>query len=203
MAENKVRFNLKNVHYAVLDETQSPPEWATPVAVPGAVTLTLTAAGETSEFFADGVVYYQTTANNGYEGDLEVAKIPEQMLQDVWGMTLASNNVLYENANVEQKPFALLYQIDGDQTESLFTLYRCFGTRPNIGSTTNTATKEPQTQSTTISARPLIAPNVANLNGLVHARTLAATDAEVKSAWFAAVNVPPTTEKPAAEEPTT
>ena len=50
MPENKVQFNLKNVHYAVLTETITEEavtySWATPVHVPGAVNLSLEAQGE-------------------------------------------------------------------------------------------------------------------------------------------------------------
>ena len=70
MAENKVRFNLKNVHYAVLTETVSTSgtvsySWATPVHVAGAVSLDLSPEGDTSPFYADGIVFYQTIANQG------------------------------------------------------------------------------------------------------------------------------------------
>ena len=37
MAENKVQFNLKNVHYAALTVEDGVPSWATPVHVPGTV----------------------------------------------------------------------------------------------------------------------------------------------------------------------
>ena len=45
MTENKVQFNLKNVHYALLTETITEGtvgySWAVPVRVPGAVNLSL------------------------------------------------------------------------------------------------------------------------------------------------------------------
>ena len=80
MAENKVQFNLKNVHYAVLTVEDGVPSWATPVHVPGAVTLTLDPQGEVKPFHADGIVYYQTVSNNGYAGDLEMARFPDRMM---------------------------------------------------------------------------------------------------------------------------
>ena len=68
MAENKVRYGLKNVHYAVATEgTDGALTYTTPVRYPGAVSLTLDPRGETSEFYADDRVYYATTSNNGYE----------------------------------------------------------------------------------------------------------------------------------------
>lgn len=182
MSENKVRFNLKNVHYAVLT-IGTTPSWATPVAVPGAVSLDLSAEGDTTPFYADGIVYYRSIANNGYSGTLEMARIPDAMMQSVWGDTLGSTSkVLTEVATVEPKSFALLYQIDGDADNEYYCLYNVSGTRPNIGSQTIEDAKEPQTQSTDIAAIPLP-------DGRVLARTTADTPSATKSAWFSTVFV--------------
>lgn len=185
--ENKVQFNLKNVHYAVLTETttggSTTYSWGTPVAVPGAVNLNLEQQGEITKFYADGIVYYQSPVNNGYEGDLEMARIIDKMLQDVWGMTLGTTSkVLTENANTEAKAFALLFQIDGDADEDCYVLYNCTGTRPAIAAKTKEDTKEPQTQSSTISAAPLG-------NGNVMARTTSETPEATKNGWFSQVFV--------------
>ena len=58
---NKVKFNIKNVHYALLKESEGGAvTWDKPVKVPGAVSIALDASGETYPFYADGMVYYQT-----------------------------------------------------------------------------------------------------------------------------------------------
>lgn len=182
--ENKVQFNLKNVHYAVMTATGETPAWSAPVAVPGAVSLSLDPQGEVSPFYADGIVYYQSAGNNGYSGDLTMARFPDQMMQDVWKFELnATDKVLIENVNVEQASFALLFQIDGDADNQYYCLYNCTGTRPPIASQTNEDTKEPQTQASTISAAPLE-------NGNVMARTTAETTEEVKAQWFQKVYEP-------------
>ena len=182
--ENKVQFNLKNVHYAVMTTTGSSPAWSTPVAVPGAVTLSLDPQGEVTPFYADGITYYQSVGNNGYSGDLEMARFPDQMRIDVWKFNqVETDNVLIESVNVEPAAFALLFQIDGDVDEEYYCLYNCSGTRPGVGSTTNTDTKEPQTQTSTISA-------VALEDGNVMARTTASTPSSVKKAWFTKVYEP-------------
>ena len=187
MPDNKVQFNLKNVHYAV--ETESTLEgvttytYATPVAVPGAVTLSLSAQGDTNKFYADGISYYTSVANQGYSGDLEMAKYPSTMLKDVWGLTEGeTSKVLSENAFVEAKRFALLFQIDGDSGNDYYVMYHCTGTRPGVGSSTNTETKTPQTQTSTITADP-------RSDGLVMARTTGDTTSAVKQAWFTKVYV--------------
>lgn len=184
MPENKVQFNIKNVHYAVMTAGGASPAWETPVAVPGAVNLSLEAQGDMTPFYADGIVYYQTTANNGYEGDLEMARFIDQMLEDVWGyVTNETDKTLIENSLVEPKSFALLFQIDGDAGQDYYCLYNCTGTRPAIAAATSTDTKEPQTQTSTISAIPLE-------NGYVFARTTADSPASVGQNWFTEVYMP-------------
>ena len=186
MANNKVRFNLKNIHYAILTEGtdslgNTTYSYGTPVHVPGAVTLTADASGDSSTFYADGIAYYVSQANSGYEGDLEMAKITDQMQKDVFGMTQDdTSKVITENANVEPKNVALLFQIDGDQTNELYVLYKVSLGRPGIGSTTNTETKEPQTQSMSITVMP-------RDDGTIQSHTTADTPASVKNAWFSTV----------------
>lgn len=179
----KVQFNIKNCHYAMLTIADGAVSFGTPVPIPGAVTLTLTQSGEITRFYADGITYYQSSSNDGYAGSLEVAMVPTQMLKDVWGMTEGTTSkVITENANVEPKPFALLYQIDNDKGNNGIVLYNCSATRPNIGSTTNTNTKTPQTQTIDLTAAPLG-------NGNVKANTTNDTPAATKNAWFTSVFV--------------
>lgn len=185
MSENKVRFNLKNVHYAILTETQGTSgitySWATPVSVPGAVSLDLTKESEVTPFYADGIVFYSAISNNGYSGTLEMARFPDKMLQEVWGDTLGSTSkVLTENSNTNPKSFALLFEVDGDADEELYVLYNVSATRPNAGSSTTEGTKEPQTQTVDISA-------VALSDGKILARTTYNTPSATKTAWFNSV----------------
>ena len=109
--KNKVKFGLKNCHYALVtladDGTAT---FGTPVAMPGAVSLSLDAEGENEPFYADDSVYYMVSDNNGYSGDLELALIPESFLTDIMHETEDSNGVLYENKDVEPEHFALLFE---------------------------------------------------------------------------------------------
>ena len=97
--KNKVKFGLKNCHYAIAtlaeDGTVS---FGTPVAMPGAVSLSLDAEGENDPFYADDSVYYMVSNNNGYSGDFELALIPESFLTDVMHETEDANGVIAEKA---------------------------------------------------------------------------------------------------------
>lgn len=190
MAENKVRFGLSNVHYAILTEGTTN-AWATPVAVPGAVSLTVDANVASSDFYADNVAYYRTFANNGYTCTLEMARISEAMLSDVFGMAADSTGVIREKAGVEPKPFALMFKVEGDQDDEDYLFYRCLpSTKPSEGSqTTSENGAEPQTQSFDFSALPLVTGADVQ-KGLIKAKTGSTATTAVKSAWYSAVNVP-------------
>jgi len=182
MAENKVQFGLKNCYYAKATIAGTSVTYGTPVAIPGGVNLNLAAQGEVTKFYADNIVYYMTSSNQGYEGDLEVARIPDSMYKDIFGLTEgATSKVLTEAANVEAAHFALMFQIDGDADEECHVLYNCFPSRPAIASGTIQATKEPVTASFTISALP--SPK----GGLVRARTTNTTPTATKTGWFSTV----------------
>lgn len=192
MAENKVRFGLKNVYYAVLTESSGNTNntWATPVHVAGAVNLTLDSNTSDGTFYADNISYYKTFANNGYTGTLEMARISDDMMKDVFGVTLdGTSKVLYEDMSQKPKPFALLFQIEGDQQEELNVLYRVVPTsKPSIGSQTVEESVEPVTQSFDFEALPLVTGPTYQ-QGKVRGRTTDTTTTAVRSAWFNTVTI--------------
>lgn len=153
---NKVKFGLKNVHYAVVTETLGVISFGTPKAIKGAVNLSLDAQGDETNFAADdNAKYYNVTNNTGYSGDLEVAKFPTSFYEDIFGYIVDDNGNLFEDASVEPKHFALLFEFAGDANKTRHVMYYCTCSRPSVASGTTTETKDPVTETVTITAAPL------------------------------------------------
>lgn len=181
MPDNKVRFNLKNVHYAELSfGSGGTPIFGTPVAIPGAVSMKLSPNGEPEPFHADGGVYYMISNNAGYDGELELALVPENFRTYALGETLDTNNVLVEASDNELKHFALLFEFDGDQKHIRHVMYDCTASRLEMEGKTNTEKKEVQTEKLSLKSIPLP-------DGKVKAKTGDSTTSGVYEGWYSAV----------------
>lgn len=186
---NKVKYNLKNVHAAKLTKTEDGKyTYSTPQPIPGAVSISLDAEGDSSPFYADGIVYFRSTANNGYSGDLELALIPEWFRTNILKETLDKNGVLVESAKItEMEKFALLFEFDGDVRCIRHVLYNCTASRPSIESETKEDAIEPGKEKLSITADP-------REDGLVKSRTGDTTSEIAYNNWYKQVYIPDETE---------
>ena len=184
--DNKIKYNIKNVHVARLTMTlvggTHAYSYGTPRHIPGSVSLSLDAEGEMTPFYADGIVYFRSVANNGYSGDLEIALVPDWFREEFLNETKDANGVLIENANnIGPVYFALLFEFDGDRKAVRRGLLNCaVSTRPTIASETKEDTIEPGTETLAIVADP-------REDGMVKTQTTAETTDAVYNGWYSAV----------------
>ena len=183
---NKIKYNLKNVHAAILTRDGAGGySYGKPRAIPGAVSLSLDAEGETNPFYADGIVYYRSVSNNGYSGDLEIALIPDWFREDILKEAKDANGVLVESNN-DTNPiyFALLFEFDGDKKAIRHVLYNCaVSARPTLESSTKEDSIEPSTETLSLAAD-------AREDGLIKARSGDDTTSEAYSGWYENVYIP-------------
>lgn len=151
---NKIKYGLRNVHYAVITETNGNITYGTPKRLPGGVNLSLAPVGESSEFYADDIMYFGGSANQGYDGTLEIALIPDEFRVDVLNDEVDKNGALFENADAIANSIALMFQFAGDVNATRHVLYNCNVARPNVEGQTKEAQITPQTETLNITATP-------------------------------------------------
>lgn len=184
---SKITFGLSNLYYSKITESEAGAiTYATPVRLPGAKEMSLSASGELTQIYADDVVYVTVDAAAGYEGDLTILTVPEAFCTDILGMTKDSNGVLVENENDTMYPFALLGEFKTESTErKRFVLYNCSAAKPDFGGTTKEDSVEAQEFSINITAA------AASDTGAVKATCTNDTATKTQfDAWFTQVYVP-------------
>ncbi|MDD23026.1 phage tail protein [Listeria monocytogenes] len=180
--ENKVLFGLENVHYATYTEVDGKITYATPKPLLGGVEISVEPQGDMIKFYADNIVYYQAPNNQGYEGTLTIANVPENFATDCLGESLdADDGVLTEKSDAKPKPFALLFEFDGDVKSVRQVLYNCTASRPTVASSTKTDSVEPNTNELTFSAGPRATDKA------VKTKTGAGVSDAVYNNWYKAV----------------
>lgn len=180
---NKVKYGLKNVHYATVTfAANGTPTFGTPARLPGAVSMTLSKVGDLVNFYADDGVYFEIADNGGYDGTLELALIPESFRTAALGESADSKGVLFENAEQVPGHIALLFEFAGDAKAIRHVLYNCTARQEEVAGQTKGESLEVQTEQLAIKARPL--PD----SKRVKAKTGDSTDTATYNAWYTSVH---------------
>ena len=185
MAQNKIQFGLKNVYYAKLTESvntsgQTTYTYGTPKAFPGAVSMSLSPAGDTLKEYADDTEWYTLAQNNGYEGDFEYETMTEDFATDILGDSKDTNGVITESNNKSTTYFALLFEISGDKNHRRNVFYKCAATRETQENQTKGETLEPTHGTITITAVP-------RADGKVKAYTSETVSTATYNGWYSDV----------------
>lgn len=198
MSENKIKFGLKNVYYAIANiAANGTATFETPVAFPGAVSLSMDAQGDMTKFYADNIVYWTGNGNSGYEGTLEVAKVIDSFKEDVLGYIKDSKDVFVEDANAEAVHFALLFQFEGDKKATKHVLYNCTASRPSASGSTKEDSISPETETLNLSATTIY--NASLQTDIVKSEATGDSDATTYNGWTSAVYLPTAASAPVTE----
>ncbi|MBS6063771.1 MAG: phage tail protein [Peptostreptococcaceae bacterium] len=150
---NKVKYGLKNIHvFPITEDTSEKITYDKAIPIQGAVSLSMKASGDSNEFYADDVVYWGEYSNNGYDGDLEIAKIPEEFETAILGFIKDKNGAIVESTEVKSKNFAIAFEIDGDVNQVRHILYKCSVSRPDVEGETKKEKIEPKTDKLSLKA---------------------------------------------------
>ncbi|MDL2212130.1 phage tail protein [Erysipelotrichaceae bacterium OttesenSCG-928-M19] len=149
---SKVKFGISEVHVATFTTNEDgTPTYDIPVKVPGAVSLSVEAQGDESKFYADNGVYYSKIANAGYEATLTIAKLTEYIKTNLLGQKKDANGALIESTDDKQSPFVLMFQVEGDETNTRYVYYNCTLSRPSSENTSTEDSVEVATDELTLS----------------------------------------------------
>lgn len=191
--KNKVQFGLSHLYVAPIltSPTGGTPTWDTPIAWPGAVNLSQDAESEEVAFWADNMRYWGTYIDNGYTGEIEVARLIEEIAVHIYGWYVDSRGGLVEVSNGQKKNFALLGQFEGDAHAARWAIYNCAAGKPDFDASTTEDTTEPQTQSAPYTATPINIGNDVMVTKYTLFDDVANPAAHTAyTAWFSKVTLP-------------
>ena len=174
---NKIKYGLTNVHYSIYNGST----YATPVRIYGAVNTSLAPVGEVTKFSGDNIEYYVAYGNNGYDGTIEIALVPESFKTGCMGYKIDGDGVIFQDPDATPTQFALLFEFTGDEKAIKHVLYntKAFSGNIDVAATVN---KEVKTETLRLTAR-------GGANNRVKARSIATTDATVLANWYTTVHI--------------
>lgn len=186
--KNKLKFKLKRCYYApaTINEDTGVVSYEKPVRIPLSVTVTLNPKGELIKIYADAQEHIIGRDNAGYDGEAEMYRIPEDFEVKCLGAVKNSDGTIGEATASESKPFALLFEFEGDAKGIRHCMYLCYANKPTIEGT-NSESKTPTSEKISIAARP-------REDGWIKTKTGDSTDKAVYDNWYNAVPEPPSTE---------
>ena len=182
----RIKYGISNVYYApVTAESLGVLSYGTPVALQGAVSLTMNANGDEIQEYADNITWFAQTVNQGYTGTLEVEDIPDSFRTTILGEVASADGGIWESSDAQMKEFALLFQFevagDNSVTGKRGCFLRCTASRPAVSGSTKQNTISPNHDTLNLVAMPRVADH--------YVKASCESTATAYSSWFSAVPV--------------
>lgn len=182
----KVLFNIKKVQISKITSFSATglPTYATPIKVPGAVSLAMDNESSKETKYADGIAYFVVDGSNSYTGSLEIVNFPDEVLKEIFGWKKDENGNLVE-VDCKTEPFAMQFAVDSDDGEVYFTFFNCSASRPNNNFQTKESGVTINNQASNITITPITLENGDNV-----IKSYADKNAKNYATYFTAVTVP-------------
>lgn len=182
----KVLFNIKKLQMSPITAMTADglPTYASPIKVPGTVSLKLDQEGESEPFYADGIAYFSAPASTMYTGSLENAHFPPEVLKAIYAY-IEDNNLNLVETDDPVKEFGAQFACDSDDGEVYFTLYRVSSTKPNINLQTKESKATINGESVNITVSPVVLAD-----GKTVIKSFANKEASNYSDYFSKIELP-------------
>lgn len=179
-AKNRVKYRLKRVYYApaTIDESGDI-AYAAPIRMKDAVSISLSPKGDLIVTYADAQEIILGRDNAGYDGEAEFLRIPECFEVDCLGSTKNEDGTIEENDVDTSKPFALLFEFEGDAKAIRHCMFLCYASKQTVDGS-NSESKTPTNDKIVIKSR-------ARADGKIKIKTGDTTDPQVYENWYNAV----------------
>lgn len=126
MANNKITFGLKNVHYSIAEQnTDGTWTFDTPKKLPGAQEFTSDIIGGATPVYADDQIVATLVANGGRTLTLKMTEVTDEFKVDILGYKKLENGNYVEVTNAKPVTFALGCEIQGDVKARRVWFYLC------------------------------------------------------------------------------
>ena len=150
MAENKIKYGLKNVHIAPISkidltatEEDKVYTYDVPFAYPGAISFTASSKMQDTPIYCDNYDYAHVHSNPGYELTFESVRMVNEFVEKI-----LNEKDGREKASDKPISFAIMGEMDGDAQKERFIFWNCSITkRPDFATKTTEETATPQTDS--------------------------------------------------------
>lgn len=145
----KVQFGVSDLVVFERSEAENTITYSNPMEVRGSVNISIDPQGDTNTFYADNIAYWVGATNQGYEGTLEIALIPDEFKKLYLGYAEATNGNLVET-DASGKSFGMAFKFKTDTEDRYCVLYNCTATRPSEEHSTIEESATPQTSELTL-----------------------------------------------------
>lgn len=156
----RVRYGLKNLYYSSITENADGTlTYATPIAIPGAKSITMKPKTSKTEDYADDGLWYVDSMTYGYDGSFEVEDTLafQNFCNEVFSRSATKGSSYLETPAQRHKPFCLLGEFGlagSTETGRRFCLYYVIADTPEESGSTNSPDKTIATYTVNFTAIP-------------------------------------------------